>query len=259
MNYTEHFNLNKADSTDLFNELTINNPAMDKVDAQMFKNQNAAFSTAEHTKAGNVHVIVETITTCPVFRFIASADYRTGDTFTVNGASVSARLSNGTAIPDLGFVINANVMCVLNGGILTVILPGADLTADVASANAKITALEAATKLNTIPVTVNGAYTFSGMCFKVGKVVTLIATVSANSGNFGDNFLNETILDMPLAVAPSIPIRVPCTFVGDAFAAATGVCNVLIAANGLSTIAGFAGKAVNCGTVYAIVSWTAST
>lgn len=123
-NYSPNFNLPLALGTDLYNHLTIDNAAYNIIDNQMFKNQNAAFSIAEHTKSGNQHTLTESITTCPVFRFTATADFASGDSFVVNGSVVSARLPNGASIPNRGFVINSNVIALLNGGVLTLFLPG---------------------------------------------------------------------------------------------------------------------------------------
>lgn len=117
---TTNFKLPIALGSDLYNHLTIDNAAYQKIDEQMFKNQNAAFSTATHTKSGNTHVIVRNIPTCAVFWFTATDDYRTGEPITVNGNSVSARLPTGAGLPDYCWRINSKVICIVEGSAMTV-------------------------------------------------------------------------------------------------------------------------------------------
>ncbi len=117
---TTHFELPIALGTDLYNHLTIDNAAYNKIDEQMYKNQNAAFSTATHTKSGNTHVIVRNIPTCAVFWFTATDDYRTGNPITVNGVSMSARLPTGAGLPDYCWRTNSKVICIVEGSAMTV-------------------------------------------------------------------------------------------------------------------------------------------
>lgn len=118
--YTDNFNLVEPIGSDIFNPLTLQNPAITAIDAQMFINQNNSIPAVTVSKTGTLHAITRTIETAPMFRFISGADFRTGDTFTVNGQSVSAVLPTGEQLPDYAFRINSNVLCCLNGGQLTI-------------------------------------------------------------------------------------------------------------------------------------------
>lgn len=119
MIFSKYFNLNKAEATDKFNELTINNPAVDKIDEQMYKNQNAAVQPAEHSKSGTVHALVKSINTASVIRFTATADFTVGDTFTLDGQPISGKLPDGSALQTNAFRTGNNVLCIHAGGLLT--------------------------------------------------------------------------------------------------------------------------------------------
>lgn len=120
---TEHFALKIALPTDNYNHLSIDNEAYKAIDAQMYKNQNAAFTTATHSKQGTVHVLSKSIGTCSVLRFMATDDFRAGDSFSVDSSVVEAKTSSGSSLPDYAFTRGSNVIAILNGGFLTVVVP----------------------------------------------------------------------------------------------------------------------------------------
>lgn len=117
---TSNFGLNIVEGDDIVNPLIYDNPNYNTIDAQMFKNQNSALQKANYSKAGTVHQIVRIVPTANAFYFIASSNFKVGDTFTVDGGAVTATLPNGEGLQNNAFVINANVICVLNGAALTV-------------------------------------------------------------------------------------------------------------------------------------------
>lgn len=117
---TSNFGLNITEGSDIVNPLIYDNPNYNMIDAQMFKNQNSALQKANYSKAGTVHQIVRIVPTANAFYFIASSNFKVGDTFTVDGGAVTATLPNGEGLQNNAFVINANVICVLNGSALTV-------------------------------------------------------------------------------------------------------------------------------------------
>lgn len=117
---TTHFNLKKPTGDDLYNHLTIDNPNMDTIDTTMYNNQQAATCTATHSKVGSVHTLTRQGGKSPMFRFVATAAFAAGDTFTVDGQAVTAALPDGSGLSAGAFVINANVLCCLVGTQLTV-------------------------------------------------------------------------------------------------------------------------------------------
>ena len=127
MQNTTHFNLKTVEGTDLFNPLTQMNPNFEDIDTQMYNNQQNGICTATHNKSGTLHTIVRSIAGLSVFRFTAPGDYRTGDTFTVDGQSVNAVLPDGSSLPDYAFRINSNIIAIQAGGILTIVTNGASV------------------------------------------------------------------------------------------------------------------------------------
>lgn len=127
MTNTTNYQLTKVEGTDLFNPLTQVNPNWDKIDDAMKANQGAGITNATHNKSGTLHALVRAVAGVPVIRFTATGDFRTGDTFTVDGQNVTARLPDGTSLPDYAFRVNSNIIAIQAGGILTIVTNGASV------------------------------------------------------------------------------------------------------------------------------------
>ena len=117
---TTYFKLKKPVGDDLYNHLTIDNPNMDAIDTAMHNNQQAAICTATHSKVGTVHTLTRQGGKSPMFRFVATAAFAAGDTFTVDGQAVTATLPDGSGLSAGAFVINSNVLACLVGTQMTV-------------------------------------------------------------------------------------------------------------------------------------------
>ena len=128
MQYTPHYNLNLPEGTDIVNPLVQANPNYSAIDAAMYANKLRVIGTASEIASGSVHAITRADTDIPVFRFVATADYNTGDTFTVDGVSVTARRADGATMKNKAYVINSTVLAILDGTILNFI--GIDGTID---------------------------------------------------------------------------------------------------------------------------------
>ena len=127
MTNTPNYQLKKVEGGDLFNPLTQINPNWDDIDEAMKANQEASVTNATHNKSGTLHAIVRAVAGVPVLRFTATGDFRTGDTFTVDGQNVTARLPDGTSLPDYAFRINSNIIAIQAGGVLTIVTNGASV------------------------------------------------------------------------------------------------------------------------------------
>ena len=127
MTNTTNYQLKKVEGADLFNPLTQINPNWDDIDDAMKANQQAGVTNATHNKSGTLHAIVRAVAGVPVLRFTATGDFRTGDTFTVDGQNVTARLPDGTSLPDYAFRINSNIIAIQAGGVLTIVTNGASV------------------------------------------------------------------------------------------------------------------------------------
>ena len=125
MQYTPNFNFMVAEGTDTVNLLTQCYPNFTSLDTILQAIKESGTTTAVTTKVGTVHQIVRNVADCNVIRWVATANYAAGDTFTVDGVSVTATAMDGTALPAGAFVINQSVLAILNSGVLTIIgVPG---------------------------------------------------------------------------------------------------------------------------------------
>lgn len=120
MRLSNNFDLNLVEGSDVVNLLTQMNPNTEKIDEQMFKNQNAGVQSATELLTGTVHAITRSVPDASMIRFTAVSRFTAGDTFTVDGVQVSALLPSGEQLADGAFIIGSEVLCVLKGTLLTV-------------------------------------------------------------------------------------------------------------------------------------------
>lgn len=130
MTNTQYYNLTKAEGSDTVNLLTQNYPNFDIIDNAMHANAVATVSTAVETKVGTTHQIVRTNSECAMFRFVATSNWTAGDSFTVDGVAVTAVAVDGQALQTGAFIINANVLCCVVGGLMTVYVGGGSAIAE---------------------------------------------------------------------------------------------------------------------------------
>ena len=122
---TPNFGFNIAEGTDTVNLLTQCYPNFTSLDSILQGVKETGITTSVATKTGTNFAVVRTDTDCNVFRFVATANYAAGDTFTVDGVAVTATSPAGTALPAGAFVINQSVLAILNSSVLTVFAGGA--------------------------------------------------------------------------------------------------------------------------------------
>ena len=120
MKTTTNYNFKQYEGTDIFNPLTVEAQNIQSIDTNMGKNRDAAVQLATEIKSGTVHAITRSTPGAPVIRFVATSDWVQGDTCTVDGVQVSTLLTTGETLPGGAWKINANVLAVLNGTVLTV-------------------------------------------------------------------------------------------------------------------------------------------
>lgn len=116
---TSNYGLFIAEGTDIFNPLTQTNSSYEKIDGQMKKNADNSVTNATETKTGTVHALVREVQSASVIRFMATSDYVSGDTFTVDGVVVSTVTTSGESIPDGAFIAGNSVIGVLVNNRLT--------------------------------------------------------------------------------------------------------------------------------------------
>lgn len=124
MTTTPNYGFKIAEGTDTVNLLTQSYPNFTDLDSILKSIELTGITSSVATKAGTVFNIVRTNTDLNVLKFVATANYASGDTFTVDGVPVTATAVDGTALPAGAFVINQTVMALLNGTVLTVLVGG---------------------------------------------------------------------------------------------------------------------------------------
>ena len=130
MRYSDNYELNLVEGSDLVNPLIQDVPNYEKIDEQMYLNSIASIAQAVELKSGTVHALTRDNPDAAMFRFVATSRFDSGDTFTVDGIQVTGLLTDGTPLSDGAYVINANVLCCLVGTVLTLYtVPGEIQTA----------------------------------------------------------------------------------------------------------------------------------
>ena len=120
MTNTTYYNLNIVEGSDIVNPLTVDNPNYQIIDETMHDNAVSGVTLATEIANATVHAITRENSECAVIRFIATSEWKAGDTVTVDGVPVTALLPSGETLPDGAYVINANVLCILTGTNLTI-------------------------------------------------------------------------------------------------------------------------------------------
>ena len=120
MTNTTYYNLNIVEGTDIVNPLTVDNPNYEKIDETMHNNAVSGVTLATEIANATVHAITRENSECAVIRFIATSEWKAGDSATVDGVPVTALLPSGETLPDGAYVINSNVLCILTGTNMTV-------------------------------------------------------------------------------------------------------------------------------------------
>lgn len=125
MTTTTNFAFTIPDGSDNVNLLTQNYPNWTSLDAILKAIKDTGTTEATATKTGTNFAVVRSDSDCKVFRFVATANYASGDSFTVDGVPVTATSVAGTALESGAFVINQTVLAALNGAVLTIYVGGA--------------------------------------------------------------------------------------------------------------------------------------
>ena len=120
MTNTTNYNLLLAEGTDLVNYLTQTNPNFTSLDTIIKGVSDATVTTATEVTVGTAHAISRTLPDANVIRFVATSNWVTGDTMTVDGVTVSALKTDGTTLKTGDYIIGATVIGVLDSTRFTV-------------------------------------------------------------------------------------------------------------------------------------------
>lgn len=211
MQNTPNFNFTIAEGTDTVNLLTQCYPNFTSLDSILQAIKETGVTTAVATKTGTNFAVVRTDTDCNFFRFVATANYAAGDTFTVDGVPVTATSPAGTALPAGAFVINQTVIAVVNSGVLTVLAGGAASNMDAADVDydntvSGLTATDVQAAIDEVVsdlnnVTANVSTYVSGTILAGNTTITL-SSAAIQATSFIDIYFKDKVL-APTAVTVS--------------------------------------------------------
>lgn len=194
-------------------------PNFTAIDNDLKDVSDAAITTATHTRAGTTHALVRDDADRAVMRFVATADMITGDSFTVDGTPVTARLVNGEALLTGSFKINNTVEAVLVGTVLNVnavnptVSDAADVTYDnTLSGLAASDVQDAIDELNSNIEAVNeNVATYVSGIISVGNTSITLSNAAIKTTSFIDIYFWDQLLapeDVNVTTG-SITIQIP--------------------------------------------------
>lgn len=125
MSTTQYLGLNKPSGSDLVNPLTDTFPNWDIVDNAYHGLDIRALGRATELVSQGVHAITIIDTDCKTIKWVATANFTAGETFTVNGIQCNAYLPSGEALGTNAYVSGAQVIASLNddNSAMTVYVP----------------------------------------------------------------------------------------------------------------------------------------
>lgn len=122
MTTTTNYGYNVVESTDTCNIPVQIAPNFTDIDTDLKAVSDSAVGSAVDTFSSNVHALIRADSDRNVFFFVAPADYVAGDTFTIDGVSISAVDVAGNSLEDNAFRVNSVVLCIVYGTRLTLIV-----------------------------------------------------------------------------------------------------------------------------------------
>lgn len=129
---TTYYEFNKPEGTDLVNPLIDTNPNWDALDADLHEFNERSISNASEIVALGVHTISRLDTTAKFLKWIATANFTAGDTFTVDGLPVAASTPAGATLATNAYVTGSVVLACLNADntAMTIFVSGTNVATD---------------------------------------------------------------------------------------------------------------------------------
>lgn len=129
---TTYYEFNKPSGTDLVNPLVDNNPNWDAADAALHELNERSFANATEVVSLGVHAISRINQYTKFIKWIATANYTAGETFTVDGNVVAASTPSGASLATGAYVTGAVVIACLNAddSAMTVFVSGTNVATD---------------------------------------------------------------------------------------------------------------------------------
>lgn len=111
---TTYYEFNKPEGTDLVNPLVDTNPNWDLLDADLHDFNLRSIANCNEIVTLGVHAISRLDTTSKFLKWIATANFTAGDTFTVDGLVVAASTPAGASLQTNAYVTGSVVLACLN-------------------------------------------------------------------------------------------------------------------------------------------------
>lgn len=117
---TTNYGFNISEGTDLVNLLTDIFPNFEDIDTDLKAVSDEAVGNATELLTGTVHALTRADSDRDVIRFTATANFTAGETFTIDGAQVTALTPDGQPLATGSYIIGSEVFAILKGTLLTV-------------------------------------------------------------------------------------------------------------------------------------------
>lgn len=132
MSTTTYYEFNKPDGTDLVNPLVDTNPNWDALDADLHEFNERSIANCTEIVTLGVHAISRLDTTAKFLKWIATANFTAGETFTVDGLAVAASTPAGASLATGAYVTGSVVLACLNADntAMTVFVSGTTVASD---------------------------------------------------------------------------------------------------------------------------------
>lgn len=129
---TTYYEFIKPEGTDLVNPLVDNNPNWDALDADLHEFNERSIANCTEIVTLGVHAISRLDTTAKFLKWIATANFTAGETFTVDGLAVAAYTPAGATIATGAYVTGSVVLACLNADntAMTVFVSGTTVASD---------------------------------------------------------------------------------------------------------------------------------
>lgn len=132
MSQTTYYEFNKPEGTDLVNPLVDTNPNWDKLDNDLHEFNERSIANCTEVVTLGVHAISRLDTTSKFLKWIATANFTAGETFTVDGLVVAASTPAGAALATGAYVTGSVVLACLNAdnSAMTIFVSGTNVATD---------------------------------------------------------------------------------------------------------------------------------
>ena len=129
---TTYYEFNKPQGTDLVNPLVDTNPNWDIADTALHELNERSFANATEIVSLGVHAISRINQYTKFIKWIATANYTAGETFTVDGNVVAATTPAGASLATGAYVTGSVVIACLNAddSAMTIFVSGTNVATD---------------------------------------------------------------------------------------------------------------------------------